>query len=42
VLLRPAHVLLGLIREQEGLAGRVLAHRSARHTEQARALLDAD
>jgi ATP-dependent Clp protease ATP-binding subunit ClpC len=40
--LRPAHVLLGLIREEEGLAGRVLAHRGARHTEQARALLDAD
>ncbi len=25
-VLRPAHVLLGLIREQEGLTGRVLAH----------------
>jgi len=37
--LRPAHVLLGLIREQEGLAGRVLAHLGARHTEEARALL---
>ncbi len=37
--LRPAHVLLGLIREQEGLAGRVLAHLGARYTEKARALL---
>nr|CAA9290344.1 hypothetical protein AVDCRST_MAG63-4305 [uncultured Armatimonadetes bacterium] len=36
---RPAHVLLGLVREEEGLAGRVLAHLGARHTEEARGLV---
>jgi hypothetical protein len=36
----PAHVLLALIQEGEGLAGRVLLHLGARRTEEARRLAD--
>ncbi len=39
-LVSPAHVLLALIREGEGLAGRILAHLGARQTEEAGILVD--